>query len=88
MGNTMKLFMLMIAAALLFTAGCSKLTKENYDKLKMGMEYTEVTALLGSPDNCSDTMGIKSCIWGTETKNISVNFLADKTVVFSSNGVK
>jgi len=63
-------------------------TKENYDKLKMGMEYSEVSALPGNPDTCTETMGTKSCIWGKEDKNITVNFLADKTVVFSNKGIK
>ena len=88
MGKKMKLFMLALTAILLFTAGCSKVSKENYDKLKMGMEYSEVTALLGNPDSCTESLGAKSCTWGNETKNIKVNFLAGTTVVFSSTGIK
>ena len=88
MGKKMMLFMLAPLATLLFIAGCSKATTENYDKLKMGMDYSEVTALLGSPDNCKESMGTKSCSWGNEAKNIKVNFLADKTVVFSRTGIK
>ena len=84
----MKLFLLALLTTLLFTAGCSKITKENYDKLEMGMEYSEVTALLGNPDNCTESMGAKSCTWGSEAKNIKINFLADKTMVFSSTGIK
>ncbi len=88
MGKKMKLLMLALLATLLFAAGCSKVTKENYEKLKVGMEYSKVTALLGNPDNCEESMGVKSCTWGDETKNIKVNFLADKTMVFSSTGIK
>ncbi|MGV1100045.1 DUF3862 domain-containing protein [Thiovibrio sp. JS02] len=88
MGKKMKRIMVALLATLLFTAGCGKLTKENYDKLKMGMEYGEVTALLGNPDNCSESMGAKSCSWGDETRNITVMFLADKTMAFSSTGIK
>lgn len=88
MGKKMKLFLLALLTTLLFTAGCSKITKENYDKLEMGMEYSEVTALLGNPDNCIESMGAKSCTWGSEAKNIKINFLADKTMVFSSTGIK
>ena len=88
MGKKIKLFLLALLTTLLFTAGCSKVTKENYDKLKMGMEYSEVIALLGNPDNCTESMGAKSCIWGNEAKNIKVNFLADKIVVFSSTDIK
>ena len=88
MGKKLRLFMLALVGTMLFSGGCSKLTQENYDKLKIGMEYSEVTALLGNPDNCTDSMGTKSCTWGNETKNIKVNFLAGKTMVFSSTGLK
>lgn len=87
MGRKMTLLVVMLVT-LLFVVGCSKISKENYDKLEMGMEYYEVTALLGSPDNCAESMGVKSCTWGNEAKNIKVNFLGDKAVVFSCNGVK
>jgi len=88
MNRKMKFFLPALLTALLFTAGCSKLTKENYDKLKIGMEYSEVTALLGKPDNCSDSLNVKSCIWGNEARNIKVNFLSDNVVVFTGTGIK
>lgn len=84
----MKLFLLGLLISLLFTAGCSKVTKENYDQLEMGMEYNKVTALLGNPNSSTESMGVKSCTWGNENKNITVNFLGNKTVVFSSTGIK
>ena len=80
--------MMVLLVAFLFVAGCGKITKYNYDKLEMGMEYSEVTALLGDPNSCTESLGVKSCIWGNETKNIKVNFLGDQTVVFSSTGLK
>jgi len=83
-----KFFVLVLLVSLFLVAGCSKVNKENYGKLKMGMEYSEVTALLGSPDSCSESMGTKSCTWGDKSKNIMVNFIADKTVVFSGTGLK
>lgn len=88
MSKKMKLFILVLLTAMLFMVGCSKVTKENYDKVKMGMEYSEVTALLGKPDKCTESMGAKSCIWGNETKNITVNFMGDKVMVSSSTGIK
>jgi len=88
MDKKLKLFIPALLTALLFFAGCSKITKENYDKLKVGMEYSEVAALLGDPDSCTQALAAKSCIWGDEAKNIKVNFLADKTVIFSSTGIK
>ncbi len=89
MATKMKLFLLAVLTTMLFTTGCSsKLTMANYDKLKVGMKFSEVTALLGKPDNCTEAMGTKSCTWGNETRNIKVNFLADQTVLFSGTGIK
>ena len=88
MSRWLKLFLLALFATLLFTVGCSRITKENYDKLEVGMEYSEVSALLGNPNSCTESIGIKSCVWGSETKNIKVNFLSDQIVVFSSTGLK
>lgn len=73
--------------SLVVLAGCSKLTQENYQLLETGMEYDEVVSLIGSPDNCSETLGVKSCIWGSESKNIKVKFLADKATIFSNSGL-
>ena len=88
MREKMKWFLLALMTTLFFTAGCSKVTTENYNKLEMGMEYSEVTELLSNPNSCTESIGVKSCIWGNETKNIKVNFLGDQTVVFSSTGLK
>jgi hypothetical protein len=88
MSKKMKLFLLSLLTTLFFTAGCSKVTKENYDKLEMGMEYSEVTTLLGNPHSCTESIGVKSCTWGNETKNIKVNFLGDQILVISSTGLK
>ncbi len=76
-------------ATLLLAAGCNKLTKENYDKLKMGMSYAEVTAILGKADTCSETLGVSNCTWGKdETKSVNVIFLADKATAFSYIGLQ
>jgi hypothetical protein len=89
MKNTavMKSVLLVLCAVLLVCTGCSKLSRGNYDKLKMGMSYEEVTALLGKTSTCDSAMGAKSCTWGSEQKNISVKFVADKVVFFSSKGL-
>jgi hypothetical protein len=81
------LMILVFAAMVLYGAGCSKLTKQNYDKLKVGMEYKEVTALLGDAPACDAAMGAKSCTWGGEQKNIVVNFVADKVVFMTCKGI-
>lgn len=75
-------------ATLLLLAGCSKLTNENYKKLAAGMEYDAVVAVIGTPDNCSETLGVKSCVWGDDSKNIKVKFVADKATLFSNSGLQ
>ncbi|WP_349921403.1 DUF3862 domain-containing protein [Aeromonas veronii] len=72
--------------ALLLT-GCSKLNRENYDKLKVGMSYAEASTVLGKADRCDDALGTTSCLWGKDGKNIQVRFIADKATFFSSEGI-
>jgi len=52
------------------------------------MEYNEVTAFFGNHDSCTESIGVKSCIWGDETRNIKVNFLGDQILIISSTGLK
>ena len=85
MGRTL----LLVTACLVALSGCSKLTKANYDALSMGMSQDEVTAVIGKPDNCSETMGTQSCVWGKEGDTyIKVVFIADNATAFSNNGLK
>jgi len=67
--------------------GCSRVSKENYDKLKVGMAYEEVINILGSPGSCSETLGTKSCVWGSEKTQIKVSFIASKAIAFSHKGL-
>ena len=80
---------LTLALLLLAVAACSKLNKENYDMLKMGMSQEEVEAIIGAPVNCSETLGTKSCMWGNEESTfIKVSFVGDNAATFSNNGLK
>ena len=80
---------LLLLISLLALASCSKLTKQNYDLLELGMGLDEVKAVLGEPGNCSETLGTKSCIWGEEEGSfIKVSFVADNATLFSNNGLK
>ncbi|SPD72336.1 conserved hypothetical protein [uncultured Desulfobacterium sp.] len=71
----------------LFFLGCSKLTRENYDKLEMGMDYKKVVEILGEADQCDGALGMKNCTWGTDTKCINVKFVNDKVILFSGKGL-
>lgn len=77
------------AIALLLTlAGCSRLTQENYDRLVVGMDYDQVTALLGAPRGCDDVMGVRSCVWGDDERSVNVNFVAGKVLIFSARNLQ
>lgn len=80
------LISLILAATIL--GGCSKLTMENYGKLKMGLTYEAVVKILGKPDNCSEALFVRSCVWGNDTKNITVNFVGNKVVLFTSRNIR
>ena len=67
--------------------GCSKMNKENYDKIKVGMDYQEVVEIIGSPDKCDAALGTKSCIWGNDQKNIKIKFVGDKVILPTMKGI-
>lgn len=77
-----------VFATLTFLAACSKLTQENYDQVKAGMTYDEVTGILGTATHCDEAVGTKSCRWGDDEKNIKITFLADRATVFSNHGIQ
>lgn len=74
--------------ATLAMAGCSKITKENYQALTTGMDYSEVEKLLGAPNACQEAIGLKQCTWGNEQRFIDIKFVVDKVTLYSHQGVK
>jgi hypothetical protein len=71
--------------SILALAGCSKVNKENYDKIKIGMSYEEVVGVLGKPGTCEEPiLKTKSCMWGSSDKQIKIKFVVD-TVAWRSN---
>ncbi len=72
----------------LLLAGCGKLTMKNFNKLKMGMAYDEVVKVIGSPDKCSEAMGMRICEWGNEEKSVNVTFAGGKALFFTCNGLR
>lgn len=79
---------MLILLLCLQTAGCSQLTQENYDKIKMGMSFQEVEKLLGPGATCDSAMGMKSCTWGSDARYVKIQFLADKVVIHAAKGLK
>lgn len=80
--------MLLIAALCFMAVACGNLTQQNYDKIKVGMNYQEVEKILGSNPTCDSALGVKSCTWGTTEKHIKVQFVADKVTLYSAKGLK
>ncbi len=76
----------LILGALLLTA-CSKVSLENYEKIKRGMPVAEVEAILGAPSSCDETLGVRNCLWGSEKSNISVTFAGDKVLNMGHVGI-
>lgn len=79
--------LLLVLACTALILGCSKVTRENYDKVKVGMAMGEVTAIIGEPDSCSGALGTKKCIWGNEAKNITIAFVGDRVTLPSMTGL-
>jgi outer membrane protein assembly factor BamE (lipoprotein component of BamABCDE complex) len=69
-------------------AACSKLTADNYARIKSGMEYKEVTNILGTPARCDDVAGFKSCTWGDAKTNVTVRFAGDKVILHSAENIR
>lgn len=84
----MKFLSYALMIALMMVSACSKVNIENYDRLKVGMSYSEVKQLLGEPSKCDEVIGIRTCVWGDATSQITVNLAGDQVVIFSAKGVK
>jgi len=76
---------------LLLMTGCAlepnTITRENYDKLKFGMTYEEVTAIIGEPEDFSTRTGIKQYTWVEKGRHIHSKFLAGRAIYYSSRGL-
>lgn len=83
-------FIMITVMALLLAAsfsGCSRVNRENYDQIKAGMDYQKVISIIGEPDKCDAALGIKTCVWGSETKRITISFIADEVFVTTMKGL-
>ncbi|MDC9519541.1 DUF3862 domain-containing protein [Pseudoalteromonas sp. S327] len=78
---------LLIIAATLSLAACSKVSLENYEKIEVGMDKAEVEAILGSADNCVEKALHTNCVWGDESKNIEITLVSDKVTIYSKHGI-
>ena len=77
-----------VIAFALLAAACSRVTQENYEKLKLGMSYDEVSQILGRPTRCDESVGIRQCVWGDERHSINANFVAGKAMLYNSKDIR
>ncbi len=66
---------------------CSKLTVENYNRIKIGMDYAEVVKILGNASECDSIFNAKNCVWNDGKKNVTIKFVADKVVILTSGNL-
>jgi len=71
----------------LLLAACNSLSVVNYDRLKLGMSYEEVSNVIGKTDSCDELLGTRTCVWGDDVKQIKVVFVANKATLFSHKGL-
>ena len=85
-GVILMLFILPLMAA------CSlepdRVTKENYDKLKLGMSFEQVSEVLGLPADTSTRFGLKEYTWVENDRHIHAKFMGDSAVYYSSKNLK
>ena len=84
--STLRQMALLVSICLL--AACSKITAENYAKLKAGMSYKEVSGILGNPTSCDDAVGFKSCQWGDAKRHVTVRFAGDAVIMHSAENLR
>ena len=72
----------LLAAAVLLLAACTKVTQENFAKIREGMSEQEVHAILGSPTESSTktVLGISgtSSRWVSGDTSITIRFVNGK----------
>ncbi|KID56927.1 hypothetical protein N473_20380 [Pseudoalteromonas luteoviolacea CPMOR-1] len=78
---------LLAIAALISLTACSKVSIENYEKISVGMEKAELEQVLGSADSCEEKTLHTNCVWGNESKNITVTLVSGRVTLFSKKGL-
>jgi hypothetical protein len=73
-----------LMAALVLAACGSKVSQENFDRIKAGMTKEEVVAILGKPDETSGfslgTLSGESAAWTGKAASISIQFANEKVL--------
>ncbi len=77
------------ALSLALLCGCSKLSPENFEKVKTGMTTAEVKAILGNPSEVKtgDLLGVGTTtyIYKSGKKSAELSFINDAVMTKSGN---
>lgn len=89
--NWLKQFMLGCLCLMIISCS-SKVTQENFARIKNNMSMQEVIAILGEPTSAEGIMiaGISgtSAVWKSKNSEIDIQFLNDKVTVKSFNTIQ
>lgn len=85
--NTLKYTVVIVVIAMLVGCGNPKVNRSNYNMIDIGMRYSEVEHMLGTPDWCDNYQRPSECRWGDDRKNIEVTFVARRVVNTRSTGL-
>ena len=77
-----------VLAGFLLVACSSKISLENYNKLRTGQSFEEVKQVLGDPARCDEVLTIRTCVWGDEQRGISINFVGGQVMLLSAKNLK
>ena len=77
-----------LGACALLAAGCSKLTVDNLDRLKVGMDFDEVVDIIGKPQSCDEAVGVRNCTWSDKDRTVQATFAAGKLLVTTSRNLR
>lgn len=76
---------LLVFAAVLALAACSKVNADNFNKIREGMTQPEVHAILGEPTESSSiqvaTLSGTTSTWADKDASITVRFVGGKVVM-------
>jgi hypothetical protein len=87
--------MVLVGLALTVVVGCGKLSKDNYDKINVGMTLADVEKILGKGTEKAGAAGAvaniagsaKVMTWGDDKKSITITFANDKVVTKTQQGL-
>ncbi len=90
-----RIALVLLAVLLGGAIGCTKVTRENYDKIQSGMSLSEVEGILGKGTEKAGMGGAignlsgsaRIVVWGGEEKSITITFANDKVVAKAASGL-